>query len=225
MTIDEHHLSTLRTARYFTTGPASVAAREVWFLLHGYGQLAGRFLRSFEPLHDGTRCLVAPEGLSRFYLESGGAGRSNDKVGASWMTREDRLTDIADYVRYLDTLYAEVLRGRERAGRVVVLGFSQGTATAARWLAQGTAQADRLVLYGGEVPPDLDLGAARARWANTALTLVVGSEDSYITPKMLARDEERLRAHGVEYRVERFEGGHEIRADVLHRIVESVSDC
>jgi predicted esterase len=218
MTIDEHHLSTTRTARYFSAGPAPDAAREIWFLLHGYGQLAGRFLRGFEPLNDGTRCLVAPEGLSRFYLESGGAGRSNDKVGASWMTREDRLTDIADYVRYLDTLHAEVLRGRARTGRVVVLGFSQGTATAARWLTQGTARADRLILYGGEVPPDLDLDAARARWTHTTLSLIVGSRDSYITPKVLARDEERLRAHGIAYQVDRFEGGHEVLPEVLKRI-------
>ena len=220
MTIQEHHLSTARTARYYTLGPPAGAAREIWFVLHGYGQLAGRFLRAFEPLDDGTRCLVAPEGLSRFYLESGGAGRAHDTVGASWMTREDRLTDIADYVRYLDTLSVDVQRERDNAGGVCVLGFSQGTATAARWLAQGTARADRLVLYGGEVPPDLDLAAARPRWERMTLTLAVGSEDPYITPKVLARDEARLREHGIPFRVERFEGGHEIRADVLQRVAE-----
>jgi predicted esterase len=220
VTIQEHHVSTIRTARYFTRGPSPVAAREIWFVLHGYGQLAGRFLRSFDPLDDGTRCLVAPEGLSRFYLEPGGGRERNAKVGATWMTREDRLTDIADYVRYLDTLYDDILRGREHTGGVSVLGFSQGTATAARWLVQGSAHADRLVLYGGEVPPDLDLAAARTRWERTALTLVAGSEDAYITPKVLARDEARLREQGIGVRVERFEGGHEVLPDVLRRIAE-----
>ncbi len=218
MTIEEHHLSTIRTARYYTLGTSPGAAREIWFVLHGYGQLASRFLRAFEPLDDGTRCLVAPEGLSRFYLESGGGGRAHDKVGAAWMTREDRLSDIADYVRYLDALSAEVLREHGGTGGVCVLGFSQGTATAARWLAQGTVRADRLILYGGEVPPDLDLAAARTRWEHLALTLVAGSEDPYITPKVLARDEARLREHDIAYRVEHFAGGHEIRADVLRQI-------
>lgn len=218
MTILEHHLSTTRTARYYTLGPTTGAAREIWFVLHGYGQLAARFLRAFEPLDDGTRCLVAPEGLSRFYLESGGGGRAHDKVGANWMTREDRLTEIEDYVRYLDTLSVEILRERGSAASVCVLGFSQGTATAARWLAQGMARADRLILYGGEVPPDLDLAAARARWGRMALMLVAGSEDPYITPKVLARDEARLREYGIPFRVEPFEGGHEIRAEVLRRI-------
>jgi predicted esterase len=212
----EHHLGVRRTARYFTLGPAAAGAREVWIVLHGYGQLAARFLRHFATLDDGARCLVAPEGLSRFYAEAG----RNDKIGASWMTREDRLVEIDDYIRYLDALYDEVTIGTAGGERVTVLGFSQGTATAARWLAQGNARAGRLILWGGEVPPDLDLAAARDRWRNTDLTLVVGSEDSYITPKVLARDEQRLRAHGIAFRVERFDGGHEIVPDVLGRVAK-----
>ena len=210
---DSHHLSVPRTARFFTLGKSG--GTDIWFVLHGYGQLAERFLRPFTPLDDGTRLIVAPEGLSRFYLESG----RNDKSGASWMTREDRLAEIADYVRYLDAVHAAV--GAEVARRVTVLGFSQGTATAARWLALGTARAQRLILWGGEVPPDLDLGAARGRWGGTELTMVVGSTDQFITPKILARDEARLAEHGIAYRVERFEGGHEIVPDVLRRIMES----
>ena len=208
----EHHLSVRRTARYFTLGPAAATAREVWIVLHGYGQLAARFLRAFAPLDDGARCIVAPEGLSRFYAETG----RNDKIGASWMTREDRLAEIDDYIRYLDALYAEVMGSA--LVPVTVLGFSQGTATAARWLAQGNVKAGRLILWGGEVPPDLDLAAARQRWEKTDVTLVVGSEDQYITPKVLSRDEQRLREHGISFRVERFEGGHEIVPEVLGRI-------
>jgi predicted esterase len=209
----EHHLSVRRTARYFTLGPAAATAREVWIVLHGYGQLAARFLRAFAPLDDGARCIVAPEGLSRFYVEAG----RNDKIGASWMTREDRLAEIDDYVRYLDALHGEVMRGAV-AAPITVLGFSQGTATAARWLAQGTVTAGRLILWGGEVPPDLDLAAARDRWERTDVTLVVGSEDPFITSKVLARDEQRLREHGISFRVERFDGGHEIVPDVLERM-------
>lgn len=210
----EHHISVRRTARYFTLGPAAATAREVWIVLHGYGQLAARFLRAFAPLDDGARRIVAPEGLSRFYAETG----SNDKIGACWMTREDRLAEIDDYVRYLDALYAEVMGGA--VAPVTVLGFSQGTATAARWLAQGNVRARRLILWGGEVPPDLDLAAARQRWEKTDVTLVVGSEDPYITPKVLSRDEQRLREHGIAFRVEGFEGGHEILPDVLGRIAK-----
>ena len=212
--MDEHHLSVPRSARYYTIGDASTA-REIWFVLHGYGQLAGRFLRHFAALVDGQRMVVAPEGLSRFYLE----GDARDKVGASWMTREDRLTEIDDYVHYLDVMFSEVIRERRPPGGVHVLGFSQGTATACRWLVYGRARADRLVLWGGEVPPDLDLARARERWSGTAGVFVAGSSDRFITAKVLARDEQRLTDHDIRYRIERFEGGHEIREDVLARVI------
>ena len=61
----EHHLGVPRTARYFTLGQDS--ASEIWFVLHGYGQLAARFADHFAALDDGTRLIVAPEGLSQRY--------------------------------------------------------------------------------------------------------------------------------------------------------------
>jgi predicted esterase len=210
--VNEHHLTVPRTARYYTLGSPG-GSREAWVVLHGYGQLAGRFLSHCESLDDGTRLIVAPEGLSRFYLD----GNASRKVGAAWMTREDRLAEIADYVRYLDHVAADALAG---LGRVPlhVLGFSQGTATAARWMAQGAATASgprRLILWGGEVPPDLDLLSARSRWSDLDLVLVVGSGDEFITPKVLARDEARLNEAGVRYRVVHYEGGHELQAGIL----------
>ena len=43
------------------------------------------------PLDDGSRLIVAPEALSRFYLgEVSQRPASERRVGASWMTREDR---------------------------------------------------------------------------------------------------------------------------------------
>src|SRR5215510_403509 len=212
--MDEHHLSVPRSARYYTIGAEPPTASEIWFVLHGYGQLAGRFLRHFAGLGNDQRTVVAPEALSRFYLE----GDARDKVGASWMTREDRLTEIDDYVHYLDVVFSAVTHERRHPGGIHVLGFSQGTATACRWLVTGRARADRLVLWGGEVPPDLDLARARERWEHTQLLFVVGSRDRFITPKVLAHDEQRLQKHGIDYRVERFEGGHEIVEEVLDRI-------
>ena len=78
--------------------------RELWYVLHGYGQLAAPFLDDFRAIDDGTRLIVAPEALSRFYEGDVQARLHKDaKVGASWMTREDRDAEIADYVAYLDT--------------------------------------------------------------------------------------------------------------------------
>ena len=213
--MQEHTLTTARTARYFTLG-VPARATDLWFVCHGYGQLAARFLERFGPLETPQRCFVAPEGLSRFYLSESPVER---RVGASWMTREDRLAEIGDYVRYLDTVYADVLQGLERRRvAVCIFGFSQGTATACRWLAQGTERAERLILWGGEIPPDLDLHAARDRFAALDLTLVAGGRDQYITSKILDREKARLEAHGIPFRVVGFDGGHELDEETLRRV-------
>jgi predicted esterase len=118
------------------------------------------------------------------------------------MTREDRLHEIADYVRYLDAVYAQVSPGKN----VTALGFSQGTATVCRWAAHGSARIERLILWGGEVPPDLDLELLRV----PKLTLVYGTRDELFTPKVVAANEARLRDHGIPYELRSFDGGHEI---------------
>ena len=215
--VSERHISVARTARYFVLGDRAQAA-DVWFVCHGYGQLAARFLKRFVPIADGSRLVVAPEGLSRFYVGSG--ERRDQPVGATWMTREDRLNEIADYVKYLDAVYADVVGDRVAPVRVRALGFSQGAATASRWAALGTARLDELVLWGGELPPDLDLAAAAARLAGLRITLVDGTQDEYITPKVLAGMERRLREQGIPFQTHVFEGGHEIEPGVLRLLAD-----
>src|SRR5439155_1591110 len=50
------------------------------------------------------------------------------------------------------------------------------------------------------------------------LTLVYGRSDEYITPKVLAAVTERLAAHAIPYRAMPFDGGHELRDDVLNEL-------
>ena len=219
--IHEHHITTPRTARYYTLGQPGPGITDVWFALHGYGHLASLFVRELSALDDGSRLIVAPEALSRFYL--GGVRErpaSERAVGASWMTREDRLMEIDDQVRYLDAVYAEVLAKIDRARvRVCVLGFSQGTTTAVRWLQYGAARAGRLILWAGEIPADVDLSKEPERFAGVDLTLVVGTQDEYITSKILAREKQRLDAHAIPFKLVTFEGGHTIDEAVLRALV------
>jgi predicted esterase len=218
--IRERHITVPRTARYYTLGEPQSGVAEVWIALHGYGQLAREFVGSLEPLDDGSRLIVAPEALSRFYLGRVSTHVAADRsVGAAWMTREDRLAEIDDQARYLDALSAEVLGALgAKHPRVCVLGFSQGTATAARWLAFGATRAQRLILWGGELPPDLDLAAQAERFAPLDLTFVVGTRDEYITPKIIERERQRLEAAAIPFRVVTYEGGHEIDGAVLRQV-------
>jgi predicted esterase len=214
--IEEHHLAVARTARYYTRGPAG--ATERWIVLHGYGKLAGRFLRAFAGLDDGSRQLVAPEGLSRFYT----ARAPETRVGASWMTREDRLHEIADYVRYLDALHA-ALAAAPAPARLVVLGFSQGVATACRWVAAGGVPATDLILWGELPPPDLDLEAAAPVLRGLRLRLVIGRSDEFVTDDRRQVAEARLRHAGLTFTTRLFDGGHVIDGAVLAEVAREVA--
>ena len=58
-----HALVVPRTARYYTLGPTHGFPRELWFVCHGFGQLAGRFIRQFASLDDGTIVAAREGGL------------------------------------------------------------------------------------------------------------------------------------------------------------------
>lgn len=208
--MDEHFLRVIRTARYVTLGVPGPSLRELWVACHGYGQLAARFAASFQGLDDGTRMIVVPEGLSRFYID-----RTQQQVmGASWMTREDRLHEIEDYLGYLDALYEEV---KGRIGRelpVVALGFSQGVATATRWAARTGAPVRHLVVWGGTLPPEVDLTVFRA----VRVTVVCGDRDELITKKVRDVEGEKWRAAGITPEVKIFSGHHEVPTEVVREL-------
>lgn len=200
-----------RTARVYHLGdPAQ--AKEIWFVLHGFGQLAGSFIATFDAAARPDRLIVAPEALNHYYTD-----HRAKKVGATWMTSEDRETEIADYVRYLDRV-GETFGSRAPGARIEIHGFSQGSATAARWLALGAVRPARMVLWGGEIPPDPPLESYRDRLNAADLTLVLGDRDEYISQDRVDREAERLDAAGVSYTLHRFAGGHVVDPEVLQRL-------
>jgi predicted esterase len=210
MTITPHEITVRRSARYYTIGEATASTRECWVVGHGYGQLAERFAKSFVSLGSADRCIIAPEGLSRFYVDTA----MREKVGASWMTKEQRESEITDYVAYLDAVYEHVMLGRKGV-RLTALGFSQGASTLSRWAAFGRHAVDRLILWGGELPPDLDLGAVQERFTRLEVVVVRGTNDGLITEKVARSAMKRLEEVGVRARLVEFEGGHEIDKRVL----------
>jgi predicted esterase len=216
-----HHLRVQRTARYFTLGGESGMPKTIWFVIHGYGQLAAQFVRYFADLADADTLIVAPEAMNRFYLVSVDKAPARERpVGATWMTREDRDCEIADYVEYLESLHEEITtkNGSEGAAAINVVGFSQGAATATRWVMHGRARIDRLILWGGLLPPDADLKHGDAL-RNVPLTIVAGSRDQYITEDVLATERARLDALGIPYDVIAFEGGHVVSRSVFSRLL------
>jgi predicted esterase len=211
--LHEHHLVTARRARYYTIG-GDGALLEAWIVLHGLSQLAAVFITYFETIATPERLVVAPEGLSRYYIAPDSSGGTrNAKVGATWMTREDRENEIADYVDYLDALHVKTAA---TAPHVTVLGFSQGVATACRWIARGKSRVDRLVAWGGQIPADVDAQAFHS--VRDGVVLAAGDSDEYASWIAEGDHENRLRSAGVPFEVVTFEGGHRLDREALTRI-------
>jgi predicted esterase len=211
----EHHLTVPRTARYYTMGMPGPETRSVWIACHGYGHLAAEFIARLGAIATPDRLLIAPEALNRFYHDTRPGASAASAVGATWMTREDRASEIADQITYLDALYAAVFREVARdAVRVTVLGFSQGVATVSRWLAHSTVRVDRLVCWAGAIPDDVSLTNESAL-RRAALVMVVGSRDQYATAARVTAQEAALNAAGKSFMRFEFDGGHRLDDTVL----------
>jgi predicted esterase len=212
----KHHLKVSRTARYFTLGELSEKTKNVWFVCHGYGQLAEYFIKNFEAINDGTNFIVAPEALSRFYLE-GFSGR----VGATWMTKEERDSEIEDYVQYLNELYFSIIKDSEKI-HVTILGFSQGVPAACRWVADGEIKFDRLILWAGLFPPDMNNDfrfTADHLLKDKQTYIVYGNKDPFFKEEHF-KELEALGKIKPDLKIIIFEGKHELNGEVLRGLIE-----
>ncbi len=210
--MSEYHLTVTRAARYFQLGELSAQTEHVWFVCHGYGQLAAYFSRHFAflPEANPNTVVIAPEGLSRFYLQGTGG-----RVGASWMTRDDRLHEIDDHVNFLNQLAEKVLGQCSPLVKVTVLGFSQGTATVSRWLAQAVFRPAHLILWAGGFPDDITPAALQVLLHQLPLTFVIGTEDEYISLAQAEEQHRQLQQLGANSQLISFAGKHELNRAVL----------
>jgi predicted esterase len=210
----ENEISFTFKGRYYKLGEISPLTKQIWFVLHGYGQLAQYFIQKFKVLEEHGICVIAPEGLSRFYLEQLQTnGRKSNRVGATWMTRENRLTDIENYIEFLNSIYEKEFQ--DLAIPVTVVGFSQGSATASRWLITGKIKFDRLILWAGIFPPDMDFESGSKVLKDKEVILVYGKNDAFLSDERFAEMKLLTEKLNTTIREITFDGGHEIDSATL----------
>ncbi len=214
----EKHITISKKARYFTKGAISSNTKRIWLVLHGYGQLASYFIKHFEPLVDDDTSVVAVEGLSRFYLDG-----KWERVGASWMTKEDRLNEIEDYITYLDAVCAAVFEELEEQPEIVLLGFSQGTATAWRWLLRGKYKVSHLVLWAGSIGKENPELVAK-KLQDCSLHLAVGDQDQFISMENAIKRKDAVKALKPDLHFWPFEGKHVMHRPTLEAISKKISE-
>lgn len=203
-------------AHYSVSHEPTFQEKEVWIVFHGYGQLAEFFIQKFLP-YDNPDCLIiAPEGTNYSYL-NGFQGR----VGANWMTRHEREVAIENNHRFLDTLMENILSEFEEAPVIHVLGFSQGAATATRWVSRWSSRTKSLILWAGGFAQDLNIEKVRDVFSDTKLVMVLGENDELITPESIQKQQEVIDNLGKTVLRINFSGGHELNAGILKKIFKS----
>ncbi|MBX2897877.1 MAG: alpha/beta hydrolase [Cyclobacteriaceae bacterium] len=209
-------------ARYVISAPVTHTTKHIWFVLHGYGQLAEYFIRKFDVIQNEETTIIAPEGLSRFYLQevTTRTQTGNNKVGATWMTKENRLTDIENYLNYLTKIYDTEVPA-DYIGKITLLGFSQGAATASRWAADNRIRFDRLILWAGIFPPDMEFDKAGKLLQHKEVVEVYGTNDPFLTDARLKEMTQLNQQLGLNPTVITFDGQHELNATVLKKISNS----
>jgi predicted esterase len=198
-------------ARYYKLGEVNSSTKQIWWVLHGYGQLSQFFIQKFKALTEQGICVIAPEGLSKFYL-AGNGGR----VGATWMTRENRLVDIKNYIEYLNT----ILQIENPTNKVptTLFGFSQGAATTVRWAMDGKVKFDRLILWAGLFPPDMDFEKGAELLKDKKIIEVLGKQDQFITREKVEEMMKLNQQLKINPAIVEFEGKHEIDEGVLGEV-------
>jgi predicted esterase len=181
-------------------------SKHVLIVLHGYGQLAKYFIKKFDHLigYD----IIAVQAPNLFYL-NGFSGR----VGANWMTKENRDDAIADQRKILESLHAKI---QEKYESISLCGFSQGVATASRWLHWNVIPFDKVLLYAGEIAPETfdyfaNTDASHVRY-------VVGEDDEFFTSDKIKMYQKHLNDKNVALVLNKVKGVHSIDTEVVSNV-------
>jgi predicted esterase len=190
------HVETPTHGRVLVRDAAGAPSRGLFVAFHGYAQSAEIMIRDLEGIEAlGAWTVVSVQGLHRFYT------RGDERVVASWMTRQDREQAIADNIAYVDRAIDAV--GGHSSPRIVFAGFSQGVAMAWRAAMLGRRRAAGIVALAGDIPPDVDPKGA------PPVLIGAGLRDTWFTPAKRSLDVARLVAAGVIHEVVAFDGAHE----------------
>ncbi|WP_338812526.1 alpha/beta hydrolase [Bernardetia sp. Wsw4-3y2] len=209
-------------ARYLTFGSLSNKTEYIWIVFHGYGQLAEYFIKKFEGLNSKynpeQHYIIAPQGLSTAYLES-----FTGRVGANWMTKHDRELDIENNLHYLESLMNSELNDIASIDttekKIIVLGFSQGAATASRWIAHTKFEISEFLVWGGMIAHDID--SIFYKKMKDKITLFYGDKDEFISEEGLKTSLMKLENLGITPNLVPYKGTHKIYTDVLKKFIEN----
>lgn len=189
--------------------------QEILFALHGYGQLSEYFLKKLNPLFSEKRLIVVPEATNLGYLQ-GFSGR----VGANWMTKHERESAIDNNNKYLNAVLDSLLIKYSQKPKLKVLGFSQGAATATRWVSQLQVPVETLILWGGGFAHDLNTEKINGKLKESRCYIAIGENDEMITKESIQKQNEIIQSLGLSPNRINYNGGHDLDIKILSKLLQ-----
>jgi len=212
--MNEKNILYSTTNTYVTLNEMGTGTKNVWVVFHGIGYLSRYFLRHFKDLVPEENYIIAPQAPAKYYLSG-----AYKHLGASWLTRENTVQETQNVFRYLDAVWEA--ENVPYICNLIVLGFSQGVSIATRWVAHKKLPIYKLILYAGTIPNELkpsDFDFLKTREAQ--VQIVTGENDTHITQEKLSEEYSKAKIlFGGRIEVITFEGGHEVKKEVINRLV------
>ena len=215
---NKHNISFEFSSSYITYNQLTDNTENIWIVFHGYGQLSKYFIRRFDVLDRDKNYIIAPQGLSKFYVDE-----DYKNVGASWLTKEDRGSDLLNQQKYLIKLMDELkLKIDFSKIKINFFGFSQGVSALTRLLMNYNMKVNNIIIWAGWVPDEF-FNINKDVLKDTNLFFVVGNKDKYYNNPIIKgylKKFKNILNKEIDYSV--FDGGHIVDRKVLKKINEKL---
>ena len=215
---NKHSISFEFSSSYITHNQLTDNTENIWIVFHGYGQLSKYFIRRFDVLDGDKNYIIAPQGLSKFYVDE-----DYNNVGASWLTKEDRGSDLLNQQKYLIKLMDELKLNIDFSKiKINFFGFSQGVSALTRLLMNYNMKVNNIIIWAGWVPDEF-FNINKDVLKDTNIFFVVGNKDKYYNNPIIKGYIEKFKKtlnKEIDYFV--FNGGHIVDRKVLKKINEKL---
>lgn len=170
-------------------------------------------MKYFEGLDPEENYFIAPQASSKYYVPT-----QFSYVGASWLTKENTMKEVANVMRYFD----EVLKSENlpKDINLIVIGYSQGVSVAMRYVARRKLKCSQLALMSGGIPKELAPKDFEFLKGKTKVSLIYGTEDQFMDSERMAYEAHRaLDLFDNDVEIVPFEGNHMVNVELVNNLV------
>ena len=138
------------------------------------------------------------------------------------MTKGDRLHEINDQCNWLDIIYDKYVPLMADDVQITIMGFSQGVATAFRWVQARNRPCHHLIAWAGRIPEDVDYKAIQTYIETKDIYFVYGLQDQFITEQRVSFFRTEMKELGLNVKEMTFDDKHVVNRPALKTLGEQI---